>query len=235
MARAIAKCKCLTCGEEFEKINRNCYNRSAANDWEHWAETHYTTCPDCYQKEQEEKKKTDPFEFQFFMEIRSKGVTYGYKVISNNSYQRKEDLKGYGFTFNNGSWEITFTAKSFEQMIEEGRTEYEKLKAAFPGSEAKGIIPEKRARKMFEDAERISVALDELGPCPDYPKEFADMISGKKWNGKIYGGNSKSVYLDGEKVELSDDLAKDIENAKLARSAWKTEREFILSENQYPF
>ena len=61
MARAIAKCKCLTCGEEFEKINRNCYNRSAANDWEHWAETHYTTCPDCYQKEQEEKKKTDPF------------------------------------------------------------------------------------------------------------------------------------------------------------------------------
>jgi hypothetical protein len=34
-----------------------------------------------------------------------------------------------------------------------------------------------------------------------------DKIENAKWNGKIYGGKEKSIYLNGEKVVLSNDDA----------------------------
>jgi CRISPR/Cas system-associated protein Cas5 (RAMP superfamily) len=63
MARAIANCTCKECGKEFEKIKRDCRNRSDANSWEGWAESYYTLCDECsrkeYRKVQEEKAKNN--------------------------------------------------------------------------------------------------------------------------------------------------------------------------------
>lgn len=54
MARAIATCKCAKCGATFEKIAFK-YNRTEADKWQEWAEENCTTCPDCWQKEKQEK------------------------------------------------------------------------------------------------------------------------------------------------------------------------------------
>ncbi len=56
MARAIAKCTCKECGEKFEKI-KFCYNRTAANDFEAWAEENITLCPKCWSKHNWEAQK----------------------------------------------------------------------------------------------------------------------------------------------------------------------------------
>lgn len=63
MARAIAKCECEKCGKEFEKIKRDCRNRSEADSWEGWASNYYTLCDDCrreqYRQVQEETAKNN--------------------------------------------------------------------------------------------------------------------------------------------------------------------------------
>lgn len=54
MARAIAECRCSQCGAKFEKVQFR-PNRKMADEWKEWAEENCTTCPDCWQKEQQEK------------------------------------------------------------------------------------------------------------------------------------------------------------------------------------
>lgn len=54
MARAIAECTCATCGAKFEKVQFR-PNRKMADEWQAWAEENCTTCPDCWQKEKQEK------------------------------------------------------------------------------------------------------------------------------------------------------------------------------------
>lgn len=54
MARAIAECTCAKCGANFEKVQFR-PNRKMADEWKEWAEENCTTCPDCWQKEKQEK------------------------------------------------------------------------------------------------------------------------------------------------------------------------------------
>lgn len=54
MARAIAECRCSQCGAKFERIQFR-PNRKMADEWKAWAEESCTTCPACWQKEQQEK------------------------------------------------------------------------------------------------------------------------------------------------------------------------------------
>lgn len=58
MAKATAVCTCAKCGKEFVCTNI-LQSRSAANDWENWASTHYTVCGDCYQAELAEKRQEE--------------------------------------------------------------------------------------------------------------------------------------------------------------------------------
>lgn len=49
MAKAVATCKCATCGSEFEKITIK-RNRREADSWETWAASYYDECDECRQK-----------------------------------------------------------------------------------------------------------------------------------------------------------------------------------------
>lgn len=49
MAKAMATCKCATCGCEFTKMTVK-KNRSEADSWEKWAESYYDECDECHQK-----------------------------------------------------------------------------------------------------------------------------------------------------------------------------------------
>ena len=41
-----------------------------------------------------------------------------------------------------------------------------------------------------------------------------DLIGSGYWNGKIYGGKNKSIYVSGDKVNISDEEAKYLEMRK---------------------
>lgn len=54
MAKARATCICAHCGAEFEvtAIKRN---RTEAESWETWAVDHYDTCPECWEKQKNDR------------------------------------------------------------------------------------------------------------------------------------------------------------------------------------
>lgn len=54
MAWATAECKCEKCGKTFYKDGSGS-NRTKADEWKEWAESHYTICPVCWSKGQAEK------------------------------------------------------------------------------------------------------------------------------------------------------------------------------------
>ena len=56
MAKAVATCKCATCGKEFEIIKRNMRNSTAARDFEEWASENCDECSECYKARIEAEK-----------------------------------------------------------------------------------------------------------------------------------------------------------------------------------
>ena len=53
MAWATAECKCAKCGRIFYKEGSGS-NRTKADEWKEWAESHYTLCSECWHKRQSE-------------------------------------------------------------------------------------------------------------------------------------------------------------------------------------
>lgn len=58
MAIGTAICECKTCGEVFT-MEKSCYNRREANEWEEWASEHYCECTACYRKRMAEKSRRE--------------------------------------------------------------------------------------------------------------------------------------------------------------------------------
>jgi len=52
MARAIVNLTCQKCGKSFSHIKHDFRKRADADQYEKWAESNITTCPDCYKEEQ---------------------------------------------------------------------------------------------------------------------------------------------------------------------------------------
>ena len=54
MAKATAECTCKKCGAKFTKTSIQ-RNRTNADSWEQWAISFFDECPECIQKEREER------------------------------------------------------------------------------------------------------------------------------------------------------------------------------------
>lgn len=74
MAKGTAFCTCAKCGKTF-KVEKICYNRSDATQWEAWATDHYDECTDCYkarkaaEREAENAAAADAAKAQNFPEL----------------------------------------------------------------------------------------------------------------------------------------------------------------------
>lgn len=55
MAKAVARCKCKTCGSEFT-ATKICYNRRDADSWEEWASSNFDECSDCYKARKQKER-----------------------------------------------------------------------------------------------------------------------------------------------------------------------------------
>lgn len=133
-------------------------------------------------------------------------------------------------------------------LFEEGKEKVQKLtdlgfKVVYPGQEAQmmwaHVHAEAAAQKDAKRAEEAAAAaeekaekqkkLDELGPIPAWPEDILSIWpAGARWNGKFYGRAGRySVYLGGEKVDLSDTQKEEMEKTSEARAAWWKRKEEI--------
>lgn len=99
MARAIATCKCNTCGKEFEKIAYK-YNSKQASEWKKWAEENIIECPQCYGKRMREEEAKKPFTIELRVDTYAPAVVL---VATGNTYPHKDALKEVGYTWNEPS------------------------------------------------------------------------------------------------------------------------------------
>ena len=94
MARAIAECKCATCGGTFEKIAFK-YNREQADSWKAWAEENCTTCPECWKKEQDENGKVLASEYGLpeITGVSEKQIAYAETLRARYMLNSEHELK----------------------------------------------------------------------------------------------------------------------------------------------
>ena len=58
MAKAVAKCTCATCGQEFT-YEKTCFNRRDADSFEEWAAANITECSECREKRLREEQNAE--------------------------------------------------------------------------------------------------------------------------------------------------------------------------------
>lgn len=109
MARAIAMCKCASCGKEFEKIAYK-NNRTQASEWKKWAEENIVECPQCYGKRMRAEEAQKPFTIEFRVDVSAPAVVL---MATGNTYPHKDALKEAGY-----SWSEPPCRSAFEEPSE---------------------------------------------------------------------------------------------------------------------
>ena len=93
MAKATAICTCATCGATFERTSIK-RNRSEANSWEDWAESHFNECSACYKKRMREEEAQKPLTITTSVYTITPALVF---TASGNTMPRKDELKALGF------------------------------------------------------------------------------------------------------------------------------------------
>lgn len=99
MARATAVCTCRECGNTFEKWTTK-HNRREADAWEEWAKQNFDLCPACYKAQKQEESKALGLMAEARLDDTAallKGAAEVVIVITNGSYEHKDELKAAGY------------------------------------------------------------------------------------------------------------------------------------------
>lgn len=156
MARAIATCKCNTCGKEFEKIAYK-YNSKQASEWEKWAEENIIECPQCYGKRMREEEAKKPFTIEFRIDTCIPAVVL---VAVGNTYPHKEELKKAGY-----SWSEPSCANPFEV--------------------SKGYIPKSWNRVITITPDNVSSFQERLQKAADEVKQLGAKVKKAASNSEL--------------------------------------------------
>ena len=234
MAKASVTCKCTKCGKEFIKT-KICSSRAEADRFEKWAVENANTCPDCFKKIRDEKEAEKGLSVLYSIDISGarKGVLCEMAVISGATYSHRHDLSEFGFEYvkKHDVWTYSFpvSMENPKDPETESRIEHE-LNAQSTGY----VKYESRLEKAIilindynEKLHKKNAELSELGDKPEFPEEFTSLMDGRRWNGTIYGKSEKSVYFDGQKVYLSDELANKVIFAIEKRKDWDVRKSEI--------
>lgn len=219
MAKAIAKCRCKICGNDFEMTAVRC-NRADADSWEKWAALHFFECPECYKERMRAAEAQKPFEIEMRVSVINPAIVM---VAGGNTLPHKEELKAAGYRWDyepttgllgelstkvpKHAWSKTIQLNhvpdwkpAYTSLIAEARRLGAKLKNGITDQDLVGLrdILDKRESKTKEMSKKVSELLK-----PDRP----EWIPEGHWNGKIYGSNKRgySIYVNQKKTDLTDD------------------------------
>ena len=173
----------------------------------------YGLCKACYRKkcEEEAAKMGLYLNVSVYPRINEEnGEMLLFLWFSGNTRPHKDDIKTLGYRW--AQSEVTDDEQCVRRELcwgkligaEELNGEIEKAVAI--GAESRlpdnGLQGLKWYHVVKEDQEDWKTRQEELASVPK-PK-VPDVVKGRSWNGKLYGGAKKSVYLDGEQVMLAD-------------------------------
>lgn len=227
MARAIAKCTCKTCGKEFEFVKHDFANRRAADEWTAWAEANITQCYECRKKEDDLKKKRSPLTVQASIgNVTENGVEILLTLISDNTYQRKDEIKSAGFKWIDGRWVFPIIITSANEIKSALSDATSKLESSLGMLKKCGRLNKNELESKLNIYQKNKTELKNMGQRPEFSAEIQKILNGGRWNGKVYGkvGNY-SIYLSRNEVRLTDEQAKSIQHVLNARAEWDRKRQ----------
>lgn len=259
MPKGIAICTCRGCGNHFEKelITYGKGASKELSEKVKWAEEGgIDLCAECWKKEQEAKGLICDIRLPNPSDVDDYKL---YAIFSGDSYRYREQLTAMGAVYTRYYPEgkviadvigLVMPKKAWVlryNTIEEAQSELEALcsEINYPSEqeillwqswraetlEYRAKAAEQEAHEQAERAAKRQEALDKLGPIPAWPENIrAKWPDGATWNGKIYGkkGN-RCIYLSGEKIDITDDDAAEMERTYEARRTWREQKKALES------
>ena len=252
MSRGIATCTCRICGKNFDKelyeFGKGASSRLAEKI--KWAENGgIDECPDCW--------KSRKLTCQIRLGNAATEPDKIYAVFGGDSYSHKDALKAAGCRWTEyypqsgalaelisvqrprPAWVLKSddmdvlldAATSLGATVSMPSSEDIAIWASLveAGKDYKAKTEAEAAEKEAQNKARMEAEIAGLGNIPQWPESVkARWPSGATWNCKVYGKKGRrSIYLSGNKVEITDDEADAMETAHAAREAWREKRDAI--------
>ena len=228
MARATANCTCSECGAEFTKTATK-YNRREANDWVKWAESNYRQCSACWGKEQRQLESEAPLTLVVDCDPYAQMIVLHFE---GNTMPRKDEIKALGgYVYDSLPSTGMFGMMSMSRpkivwwkqvALEAVESELAKAKVLSPVLKnnmsrfdlvAFAEVRESQAEVNAKKAEAMSQI-----EAPKVPEK----LLGGSWNRTVYGRKgAKCIYLDNDKIMLTDAEADEIEEYVVLKAAYK--------------
>lgn len=205
VAKVILKCK--YCGEEFA-YRKDCMNRKIADSTEEWAKANVDECPECYKKGLLEiKMKKEKASSEKFAPALAE-----YNLPSLKGTEKQVE---WANTIRNNTLGMMLKLKPKENFWEWARTKID----------AKWWIDNRNEMNNVYDF-CLAIKIDQI-PKPKEP----EILKGYKWNRKIYGKEDNySIYLDGNKVVITNEQAKELEQYLSARTEYNSKVNEVRKE-----
>lgn len=247
MAKASVTITCSKCGAKFVK-EKKCYNRTEADNWEAYAGRTYDICPSCYGKQMQEEKKArglllsvrlrSPYKSEKeCVALIYDGDTYSHKdslremgATWTDLYPAKEEqFAGGMFAFDSRQrykkWVINCTPEDLGSLIKRSSDLGATIISGIDEMQLTtwaAVHNQVLANHAEKDAEKAK-KLEALGPMPDWLEAIKEKWpTGAKWNTKFYGKPGRwTIYLDNEKITLSDELKVQMEQTLCERRKWR--------------
>lgn len=255
MAKARAECVCRVCEKKFYKES-TLSNRTAANDWEHWATDYFDLCPSCYGKQQWEKEKAKGL----YVDIRLDGQGAYHEdtlpiaiIFGGDTMPYKDTIKSLGAHYTTEypsdgilgdilmmrtpklRWVLYCRVDEIQSKIEQVKNIGAKINST-PSDTDLALYQQilyNTQKKKTEKEQAIRKEMEEIGEIPSWPAEIVkNWPDGTKWNGKFYGKPGRwCVYFSGEKVALTNEQKIAMEKIQEERRLWREKKQCI--ENKY--
>ena len=177
-------------------------------------------CKECYKKQMREKEKEMGLRFgaSALPAIDREGNIIVSVWFEGDTLPYKDEIKslgGYHFSEREAAADFySFSAmKCWNKTIKADEVEEEYEKAKSIGAQVRGPVD-----TLFESI-HYTIALEKQQAFKERQAKIAaiekppvpDILKGHKWNQKIYGRAGRySIYLDGEQVNLSDEVVKEV-------------------------
>lgn len=187
-------------------------------------------CTECYKAAAREEEKAKGL-------VLTLELSYGYMerpviaYFAGDTMPYKDKIKASGYQWGYAaddkykSWAKRIAIEDMEDIIAEakalGATTVNKI-----GARKLAAYQQWRDGKLAE----IAADMAEIGPKPARP----DYLPAGRWNGTIYGGKgNRAVYVGGNKINLTDDQAAELEDWHQANTAWTEAKDKIYRRHHY--
>lgn len=219
MALAKVMITCSKCGETFEKTATK-FSRKDADAWEEWAEQNITLCPACYAKKRAQLDQERPLTLSMGIDpYAARPVTISW---SGCTLAHRAELESLGWQWDEDGYKVLPRHFTLADAVAECKR-----------IASTGLTPELDRQYSAHDYALAVQNAKKAEKLASIPKpQRPEWMGGGKWNGKVYGSshNGYSVYVDGEKIHMTEEQHKELKDYLKLFEEYKSEKAQIQKE-----